>query len=734
MSIRLAFLLLLSSLAANAEVPKLSIDGAAGAMVLQTGGVSTAIPGLLLDGTFQKDFEAAGDGAYRNASLDLRIETVGPAAIAATWSARDGRVHEFRLNIRSDDETEYYGTGERFQSLNQRGYILPIRTDDRFGNKGVGSYKPIPFFVSSRGFGVWVDTFAPGTFDLGGSERFKTELSFRDTSLRVVFISGPSIAAVLENWTALTGRARVPPPWAFGLWKSRDVHFNREEVLEDVEKLRRFHIPASVLVIDSPWETGYNDFEINRDQFADAEAMLQRVDRLGFRLTLWFTPFINSRNTIDMHGITGSARNFSEAEPHLVHDAKGNVALMEWWKGAGGLIDFTNAEAKEWWFSQLGKTKRYGARGFKCDDGEGNVVPEAVFHDGTPAYKMKNRYSILYDSAVQEYIDRELGGDGVLIARSGYTGMSSRGIAWAGDNHADFSFADGLPTVILAGQNAALSGISLWGSDIAGYAGRPDKELFLRWSAFGVFCPLMQIHMTSNLGPWDFDAETLESFRRLAVLRVQLFPYLYDAVHEASRSGMPLIRPMVLAFPGDAEARRQIYQFLFGPDLLVAPMYQRGTRRSVYLPKGTWFDYWTSTKYAGPAFVEVEVPLDRIPLFVREGAILPMLPADVMTLVPPHPGMDPNIVSMGDRRIVRIFPGAAGERTTWDGLTVKMDERSVRVSSKTARAVEIRVGNETLATIERLEGEQRIALPPVTPPASPSGPASRAPDRDNRAR
>ena len=711
--IRFAVLLLLSSAGSlgGEVVPQLRLEAAAGTMVLETSAVLTPIPGLWLDGLFQKNFEAAGPGRYRNESLDLVVENLSPAAVAATWSSRDQRVHDFRLRIKSDDETEYYGTGERFQALNQRGYVLPLRADDHFGDKGVGSYKPIPFFISSKGFGVWVDSFAPGTFDLSGSERFNADLRFHDASLRVVFISGPSIAKVLENFTALTGRSRVPPPWAFGLWKSRDVHRNRDEVLEDVEKLRRFGIPASVIVLDSPWETGYNDFEINRQQFVDPEAMLRRVESLGFHLALWLTPFVNSKSKIDMPGITESTSNFAEAAPYLVHDAQGKVALSEWWKGVGGLVDFTSPKAKEWWLSQIRKTKRYGAHAFKCDDGEGNFVPEAVFHDGTPAYQMKNRYSILYNAAMQEYIDRDLGGDGVLIVRSGYTGIQRYPMAWAGDNHADFSFSDGLPSVILAGQNAALSGLSLWGSDIAGYAGRPDKELFLRWSQFAVFCPFMQIHMTSNLGPWDFDDETLELFRRLAVLRMQLFPYLYDAVHETARSGMPVIRPMVLAFPDDREAHKQIYQFLFGPDLLVAPMYQRGTRRSVYLPKGTWFDYWSGEKRVGPKFVEVEAPLDRIPLFVQEGAIIPMLPPDVMTLVPRHPGLDPNLVSMDDRRIIQIFPGASGERTTWDGLTVKLEKGFVRVRSKTPRTVEVRVRNTTIAKIERLDSERVIPLP-----------------------
>ncbi|HUP49773.1 MAG TPA: TIM-barrel domain-containing protein, partial [Thermoanaerobaculia bacterium] len=225
------------------------------------------------------------------------------------------------------------------------------------------------------------------------------------------------------------------------------------------------------------------------------------------------------------------------------------------------------------------------------------------------------------------------------------------------------------------------------------------------------FCPFMQVHMTSNLGPWDFGEEAQEIFRRFAVLRMQLFPYLYDAVHETARSGMPVIRPMVLAFPEDREARKEIYQFAFGPDLIVAPVYQRGTRRSVYLPKGTWFDYWSGERHTGPRHVEVEAPLDRIPLFVRAGAIIPMLPPDVMTLVPRHARMDRGVVSMDERRIIQIWPGAAGERTTWDGLRVRLEAGAVRISSKTPRPVEVRVRGTTIGSFDALTAEQRLALP-----------------------
>lgn len=677
---------------------------------------ATPVLGFFVDGVHQAGFESTDrPGSYRGENLMLSVEPMDGRALAVTVSTRSGGPHDLRLRLRSDDETRYYGTGERFHSLNQRGFILPIRVDDRYGNKGVGTHKPVPFFMSSKGFGVWLDSSAPAELDLSGTARFDTDIEMRGSSMRIVFIAGPRLDEILETFTGLTGRSPVPPAWAFGLWKSRDVHRNREDVLEDVEKLRRFEIPASVLVIDSPWGTGYNDFNMNREQFSEPEALFRRVEELGFSLALWLTPMINVRNVIDMQGIEPKTATFDEAAAKgiLVETSAGEVALTEWWKGAGGVVDFTDPVAKAWWFEQLAKTRKWGVKAFKCDDGEGNFVPDAVFADGTPAALMKNRYSDLYNGAMQEYVEKELGGDGVLIVRSGFTGVQKYPFAWAGDNHADFSFDDGLPSVVVAGQNAALSGISLWGSDIAGYAGTPDKELFIRWTQFATFVPFMQVHMTSNLGPWDFDEETLEIFREFAVLRSQLFPYLYDAVHETSRTGMPVIRPMVLAFPQDPDAHKQIHQYMFGPDLLVAPMISRGTSRSVYLPAGSWYDYWTRERHEGPKTVEAPAPLSRIPLYVRSGAILPMLPADVQTLVSRHPRMDSSISAFDGRRILEVWPGSGAELATWDGLRARIEGGSLIVESDRERAIEIRLvagrpGAEIDGAIVTAEGARAI--------------------------
>lgn len=680
------------------------------------------LPALKLDGAPQTGFTAQqpsstgakGDGRddgreYANGRVQVRLEPVSANAAAIVWIAMDGAAHDFEIAI--EDNSAYYGGGERFGSLNHKGLILPIASIDRPEDKGSISYKPVPFFMSTRGYAAWVDSAAPGSFDLNATERERVLLRFRASRLRLVLIAAPNPAAQLDEFTRLSGRPRVPPAWAFAPWKSRDVHANRDEVLADAERTRQNDLPGSVIVIDSPWETGYNNFILNETQFRDPAAMFARVRELGFHPCLWLTPFVNIENLTDMPGIeAGASSNFADAarRGYLVRLPDGSPMIASWWKGRGGLVDFTNPQARAWWLGQLDQTLRWGVRAFKCDDGEGNFVQDAVFFDGTPAAEMKNRYALLYLQAAQEFLDTRLGGDGVLLARCGFTGTQRQPFCWAGDNEASFSFENGLPSVVLAGQNAALSGLPFWGHDIAGYIGRPDKELFIRWTQLGAFSPLMMVHMKSNLGAWDFDAETLAIYRTYAKLHTRLFPYLYDAAREAERSGMPIIRPMMLAFADDPDAARHRYQYMFGPDLLVAPMVQPGTHRAVYLPKtadgAVWIDWWTGARRAGGQTVEAHAPLERAPLYVRGGALIPMLPEDVDTLIERtttertatgrSPQIAAEVMTLDSRRELRVWPGRNSDLLTFDGISAstRNENGSVRLtlSATAPRTIDIR--------------------------------------------
>jgi len=608
-----------------------------------------------------------------------------------------------RLVLPIHDNSNYYGAGERFNALNQKGYILPIASIDRPEPKGTASYKPVPFFMSTRGYGLWLDTAEPATFDFNATDRSRVLLTADVPQLRFVLFAGPSFADILREFTALTGRPPVPPAWSFAPWKSRDVHRNRDEVLQDAELTRKHDLPGSVIVIDSPWETGYNDFHINQQQFPDPSSMFARLESLGFYTCLWLTPFVNTRNKIDMPGIgPGPTSTFTDAAAKglLVKRPDGQPYLASWWKGEGALVDFTNPAAVAWWHEQLARTAAWNIRAFKCDDGEGNFIADARFHDGSPASAMKNRYAVKYLRATYSYFAERFHGDGVLFARSGFTGSQKYPFCWCGDLETNFSFDNGLPAAIIAGQTAALSGFSMWGHDIAGYIGEPTPECFIRWTQLGCFTPLMQVHMTCNKGPWDFGPEALDIYRRFARLHTQLYPYINAAAHEAATTGMPIIRPMVLAIQNDPAAAAHIYQYMFGPDLLVAPMYAGSTRRNVYLPKGDWLNYWTGSKETGPRTVDVDAPLAQLPLFVRSGAIIEMLPPDIDTLIPRHEKLDKSVVPLDDRRIIQLWPGPPTKLESPDGLRISTAGNEIKLESATPRPLELHFMHQRFSKLE----------------------------------
>lgn len=633
--------------------------------------------------------------------VHLEVNPISEKAIALEWTA-DGESHDFKAKLK--DNSRYYGGGERFNAINQKGHVLRMASSDHPEDKGLSTYKPVPFVISSRGYGIWLDSTTPSEFDLNSTERDFVIVRDHAKRMRLVLIAGPKPLDVLAEFTGLTGRPNVPPSWAFAPWKSRDVHRNRDEVLDDVRLSRTHGLPASVIVLDSPWETSYNDFRLNEQQFADPDAMFAEVKRQGFVPCFWLTPFINLTNVTDMKGIeSGPARNFEEAarNGYLVRsgpsagNGAGKPLIVPWWKGTGALVDFTNPAAAEWWQAQMQPMAKWGVAAIKCDDGESNFVTDAVFHDGSTAAEMKGRYAQFYLKAANDFLEQVRPGDHALISRCGFTGTGKYPFGWAGDNHADFSFENGLPGVIIAAQTASLSGLPMWGCDIAGYMGDATPELFIRWTQFAAFTPLMMVHMQSNKGPWDYGEQALAIYRDFANLHTRLYPYIRNVAEEASKEGVPLIRPMALAFPDDPAAASEQFQFLFGPDLLVAPMFQSGTQRSVYLPRGTWINYWTGDSIVGPKTVTVAVSLEQIPLFVRAGAIVPMLPPGIATLLRRTPEIDPSVQCLDDRLILEVWPGDGGSIAYADGLNALISKegarRTLRVNPGLARDIEVRL-------------------------------------------
>jgi alpha-D-xyloside xylohydrolase len=479
-------------------------------------------------------------------------------------------------------------------------------------------------------------------------------------------------------------------------------------------------LPASVIVIDSPWSTTYNDYKFNPKQFDDAPGMVKYVHAQGYKLVLWHTPWINSKSDppkeVGFEGkIAPLAENYQFAADQglFVKNADGGPYVARWWKGEGSLIDFTNPKAKQWWQDQVRQAIVAGADGFKDDDGEGSFLGDARFSDGTDSRMMRNAYDVLYNNAVEELIQKDLKGNGVLFARSVSVGANGIGFLWGGDNEASFSPLNGLPTVVTAGLGAGLSGMPLWTADLGGYlatTSTPDARLLMRWTEYAAFSPVMEVMSSKNIGPWDFDKnagghEALDVYRKYAVLHMSLFPYRYAAAQEAAKTGMPMMGALVLEYQDDARARTAKDEYLFGPDLLVAPVIDEGTQRPVYLPPGEWVDYWTGKAIAGGQVVIVDSGVEMIPVWARAGAVIPKIPEDVMTLVPQSESGNTTVKSLDDRRVYEVLPGGADSSdariTDFEGRVVVRGARSLKISGSSAARVIVRwrFGTVTKATV-----------------------------------
>ena len=610
----------------------------------------------------------AFDGAFVEPKT-LHVQTLSPGVHEVTAEAASIGDWEFAIR----DLSNYYGFGERFDRLDHVHSILKNETRNTVGVKGNDTYKPVPFFMSLRGYGLWLDTFSDATFDLNVTDATRIRIGVRGKKLRFVLFEGPRFPTILERFTALAGRQELPPLWAFAPWKARDYHRNQQEVNEDVDRYRKLGLPASVILIDSPWATNYNTYEFNPKQFDNAPEMVRHLHDEGYKLVLWHTSWLNKETNVPGEDgfqskiLTSSAANFAEADRngYLLHHPDGSTYIAQWWKGRGGLIDFTNPDAKKWWQGQVGKAIAAGADGFKDDDAEGNFIGDVKFSSGEDVRMMRNRYAVDYNRAVAEVLNQRKGKDWVLFQRSGTTGSHMLPFFWGGDNDASFSTVNGLPTVVTAGLNAGMSGISLWMSDLGGYnktARRdPDPVLFSRWTEYSAFSPGMEVMSSYNFGPWDYGDEAGKIFRRYSVLYMSMLPYRYAAAQESARTGLPMMRSLILMHQDDPAAREAETEYYFGPDVLVTPVLSPVTQRAVYLPEGDWIDYWSGKPIPGRQTILADAPLDRIPLYVRSGAIIPKIPDDVMTLVPAGEYADKSVKSMDNRRVYEIYPGSKVE-------------------------------------------------------------------------
>ena len=636
----------------------------------------------------------------------------------------------------SKADEHFYGFGEKFDSFDQAGKRVRILTFDQPGDKRDGSYKVVPWFVSTRGYGFNLDTSAESWFDMRASHPDRTVAVSSEPALKFEVFYGPALTNVLSRYTAYVGRPPLPPAWAFAPWLSSDVWRTGGEVRYAVNKYRALGIPGSVFVFDSPWETAYNDFEwntaqfgasgtyegTNYDGFKSVSEMMTFLRTNGFKVVCWMTPILNVHSrSDDIKGISlAESPNYVEAATngYLVCAGQGHRPLIiNWWKGLGSPIDFTNPKAQQWLAGQLGNLVAQSGGvigGFKTDDGEsgsgdGNtyIPKDALYSDGRTGVQMQNGYAPAYERTVWNV----LGTNGILWARGGFTGSQAYPAAWAGDNQPNFG-PNGLAGVVVAGQSAAMSGFAVWGSDICGYLenhwSSTPTNLFERWTQFGALSPVMEMHrqIASNRQyPWSFGAGACQEYRFYAQLHTALFPYLYTYAQQCAAGGLPIIRPLVLMNPSDTNTYEMNHSYLLGDDLLVAAMVTNvATTRAVYLPAGNWYDYFSQQEFAGGRYIVwTNADQTRLPLFVRQGAIIPMISTNVLSLCDAAYVGNTDVTTWNGSLEFLVYPGTNSSFTVYDGTSLQCQTTSfgltLRLVSK-PRMVTLRILSRQPAHVE----------------------------------
>jgi alpha-D-xyloside xylohydrolase len=518
--------------------------------------------------------------------------------------------------------------GEKWNKVEKTGTRATIWSADTCGtNTNDMSYKAVPVLFSTRGWGIMLHSSFRSFWEIGTFSYTATSFLVEEEKLDVFLFAAPSLKELIGLYTGLTGRASMPPKWAFGMWMSRCAYRSRKEVETIAATLRKKKIPCDVLHLDPPWmkkhfvpELGVDacDFDWNEKDFPRRREMFRQWKEQGFSTSLWINPYVPE----------GSAL-YAEAEEagYFMKTPSGGVSRIEG-DGKVGVVDFTNPDAKAWWQGHLKELLRDGGAVFKPDYGE-RVPEDTVFADGSTGAEMHNLYLLLYNRAVFE-ATREEAGYGLVWGRAGYIGSQAMPGTWAGDTQITWR---AMPCCLRGGLSAGLTGISFWSHDIGGFCGgdgRPEPELYIRWAQWGLLSPFSRFHGTAPREPWEYGPEAEKIVTKYARLRYSLVPYLLAAAGETVGTGVPIMRHMALEFPDEPNVHTLDDQYMLGPSLLVAPVTVEGTRaRNVYLPAGKWFDFHKpSASYEGGRFVKAAAPLTNLPLFVREGAIVPRLPGN----------------------------------------------------------------------------------------------------------
>ena len=635
----------------------------------------------------------AGDSAHMNIAIDgdeVRIDaTVTSRKVITEGDHAPPGLNLVSMAFHLPEDEHFFGLGERLVTVDHRGQTyeswveeggvgqgegVPAGPDNPSPNGPGMSHSPIPFFLSSRGYGAWLDTsYRTGT-SFGGERPDAWRLWAFEPALHLSVFVRPDPKDVLADFTAKTGRAHLPAPWVFGARRRIDRNAQVNGVPE-IQLMRQKNVPCSAA--DDATHFLPIGSQVGHEQ--EIQQWTTDLHALGYKAIAYYNSYVS---VFDPKAAGDYAEGRDKGYFVKLDDGSEFDTLMI---SAGpqtvATIDMTNPSAVAWFGTLLGRSLDAGYDGFMLDFGE-YIPPNAKMFDGRSGWEAHNAFPVDYQKATWDFMTQARGNDFMYFARAGYTGTQAYiPVHWSGDPDASFDDTKGLPAQIRAGVNAGLSGIPFWGSDISGYTclNNPpaDKEVFLRWVEFGALSPEMHEENACSGGTksemkWSLwsDAETTQVYGDYARLHTRLFPYLYAAAQEATLTGLPIMRHPMLVEPSAPELYGVTLEYFFGPSLYVAPVARRGaTTRDLWLPSGRWVDWWTLEPLSsGPT--TRQAPLDVLPLFLKSGGIVTMLDPSIQTLAP---ATDPSVVTLEkvagvlDVRAAIDLGTASGAATLVDG-------------------------------------------------------------------
>jgi alpha-D-xyloside xylohydrolase len=560
-----------------------------------------------------------------------------------------------------------YGMGEQFIRLDKVGQTIDLCMEEALGCTTPRSYKNVPFFMSTRGYGVFFNHSCRMTYWVGSMGAADLQVAVEDDFLDYYVMVG-DLKQVLSQYTDITGKGQLPPFWSFGYWQSKISYSSAAECLDVVRRLREAEVPLDVIHLDTFWfkQDWYCDLEFDAERFPDPKGFIAELRELGVRVSLWQLPYIPEGCAL--FDELAAAGSFVEDGRGEIYDT--GICMTPGFKGVVGCIDYTHPEARRIHQKYLGRLFEMGAAVIKADFGEQAPI-DGVYHDGTPGARAHNLYPLLYNRVVAE-VTEERTGEHAIWARSAWAGSQRYPLHWGGDSSPNWH---NIVPQIEGGLCFGLSGFQFWSQDIGGFLGLTDGELLIRWMQFGVFLSHARIHGVGWRELDRFAPEVLRICRDYLRLRYRLLPYIYGSAIRCVERSLPMARALVLEFQDDPNVWNLGDEYLFGDSLLVAPITDETRQREVYLPAGCWTDWWTGERLEGGRWIHVEADIETLPLWAREGAIIPMGPAmshtgefpveEIVLRIVPFQGDGESefVVPVNDERFAVRYTASGGEHT-----------------------------------------------------------------------